>query len=193
MTEQELISGIKAGEEKAFKEFVDKYQELVVNVCNSFLHDRDDALDISQEVFIKVFHSADSFKGDSKISTWLYRIAVNKSLNFLRSKKRKNIFSSLDLLLEDKQNNPIDSVVDNGENAEEKMSKNEDIERMIAVIDQLPKKQKTAINLNKFEGLSYKEISEIMNISVTETGVLINRAKSKIQKQMISKIKKSKT
>jgi RNA polymerase sigma-70 factor (ECF subfamily) len=162
-------------------------------VCNSFLHDRDDALDISQEVFIKVFHSADSFKGDSKISTWLYRIAVNKSLNFLRSKKRKNIFSSLDLLLEDKQNNPIDSVVDNGENAEEKMSKNEDIERMIAVIDQLPKKQKTAINLNKFEGLSYKEISEIMNISVTETGVLINRAKSKIQKQMISKIKKSKT
>jgi RNA polymerase sigma-70 factor (ECF subfamily) len=193
MTEQELISGIKAGEEKAFKEFVDKYQELVVNVCNSFLHDRDDALDISQEVFIKVFHSADSFKGDSKISTWLYRIAVNKSLNFLRSKKRKNIFSSLDLLLEDKQNNPIDSVADNGENAEEKMSKNEDIERMIAVIDQLPKKQKTAINLNKFEGLSYKEISEIMNISVTETGVLINRAKSKIQKQMISKIKKSKT
>ncbi len=192
MTEQELISGIKAREEKAFKEFVDKYQELVVNVCNSFLHDRDDALDVSQEVFIKVFHSADSFKGDSKISTWLYRIAVNKSLNFLRSKKRKNIFSSLDLLLEDKQNNPIDSVADNGENAEEKMSKNEDIERMIAVINQLPKKQKTAINLNKFEGLSYKEISEIMNISVTETGVLINRAKSKIQKQMIDKIKKNK-
>src|SRR6056297_404526 len=192
MTEHELISGIKAREEKAFKEFVDKYQELVVNVCNSFLHDRDDALDVSQEVFIKVFHSADSFKGDSKISTWLYRIAVNKSLNFLRSKKRKNIFSSLDLLLEDKQNNPIDSVADNGENAEEKMSKNEDIERMIAVINQLPKKQKTAINLNKFEGLSYKEISEIMNISVTETGVLINRAKSKIQKQMIDKIKKNK-
>lgn len=193
MTEHELISGIKAGDEHAFKEFVDKYQELVVNVCNSFLHDRDDALDVSQEVFIKVFHSVNSFKGDSKISTWLYRIAVNKSLNYLRSKKRKNIFSSLDLLLEDKQNNPADSVADSGENAEEQISRNEDIERMIAVIDQLPKKQKTAINLNKFEGLSYKEISEIMNISVTETGVLINRAKNKIQKQMIHRIKKNKT
>ncbi len=190
MTEQQLISGIKEGDEQAFKELVDKYQELVVNVCNSFLHDRDDALDVSQEVFIKVFHSVDTFKGDSKISTWLYRIAVNKSLNFLRSKKRKNIFSSLDLLLEGEQNNPADSVADSEENAEEQISRNEDIERVIAVIDQLPKKQKTAINLNKFEGLSYKEISEIMNISVTETGVLINRAKSKIQKQMIHKIKK---
>ena len=188
MTEQELISGIKNRDENAFKEFVDQNQELVVNVCNSFLHNRDDAQDVSQEVFIKVYHSIDSFKGDSKISTWLYRIAVNKSLNFLRSKKRRNIFSSLDLLLEDKNSNPAENIPDQEEDAESKVSNNEQVNEMFSLIDQLPDKQKTAITLNKLEGLSYREISKIMNISVTETGVLINRAKKKIQKQMIKKL-----
>ena len=185
MTDQQLIKGIKNKEETAYKEFVDKYQEMVLNVANSFVHSYPDAMDIAQEVFIKVFDSVDKFKEESKISTWLYRITVNKSLNFIRDKKRKNIFSSLDLLFEDPNNNPAETVKDNDESSEEQIEKDEDKKALSKAIDELPKKQKTAITLNKLEELPYKEIAEIMNISVTETGVLINRAKKKIQKKLI--------
>src|SRR6056297_2283897 len=115
MTDQQIIQGLKAQDETAFKEFVDKYQEMVLNVSNSFVHNKDDAMDIAQEVFIKVYDSVDKFKEQSKISTWLYRIAVNKSLNYIRDKKRKNIFSSLDLLFESSGNNPAETIQDNSD------------------------------------------------------------------------------
>jgi len=185
MTDQQIIQGIKNREEKAFQEFVDKYQEMVLNICSRFVHNYDDAMDIAQEVFIKVYDSVDKFKEQSKISTWLYRIAVNKSLNYIRDKKRKNIFSSLDLLFESSGNNPAETIQDSSDGTEETIEKNEKKEALMKAIDELPKKQKVAITLNKLEEIPYKEIAEIMDISVTETGVLINRAKKNIQKKLI--------
>jgi RNA polymerase sigma-70 factor (ECF subfamily) len=185
MIDQQLIQGIKNKEEKAFQEFVDKYQEMVINVCNRFVHNYDDALDIAQDVFIKVYNSVEKFKEESKISTWLYRIAVNKSLNFIRDKKRKNIFSSLDLLFENSETNPAEIVRDESENSEEHIEKDERKQALMKAIDALPKKQKIAITLNKLEEMPYKDIAEVMNISVTETGVLINRAKNNIQKKIM--------
>lgn len=189
MTDQKLVERIQAGDEAAFEEFVNKYQEMVINVCYRFIHSKDDAMDVAQEVFIKVYESIASFKAQSKVSTWLYRIAVNKSLNFLRNKKRKSIFSSLDLLFENPDSNPVEKISDETPDSQEKMEKDEDKQILIKVINELPEKQKTAITLNKFEELPYKDIAEIMGISVTEAGVLINRAKNKIQKKIIQYFK----
>ncbi|MFP4018286.1 MAG: RNA polymerase sigma factor [Bacteroidales bacterium] len=189
MTDQKLVERIQTRDEAAFEEFVNKYQEMVLNVCNQFIHNKDDAMDVAQEVFIKVYESITNFKSQSKISTWLYRIAVNKSLNFLRNKKRKSIFSSLDLLFENPDHNPAEKLSDEDPDSQEKMEMDEDKQILMKVINKLPEKQKTAITLNKFEKLPYKDIAEIMNISVTETGVLINRAKNKIQKEMIQYFK----
>ncbi|MFO8235936.1 MAG: RNA polymerase sigma factor [Bacteroidales bacterium] len=191
MTDQQLVKRIQEKDESAFKEFVDKYQEMVINVCNNFLHNQDDAMDVAQEVFIKVYDSIDNFKSQSKVSTWLYRITVNKSLNFLRDKKRKNIFSSLDLLFEDTERNPAETVSDGSEDSQVQIEKKENKQALMKAIDELPKKQKTAITLNKLEELPYKDIAEIMDISITETGVLINRAKKKIQKMLIEYFRKN--
>jgi RNA polymerase sigma-70 factor (ECF subfamily) len=189
MTDQQIIQGIINRDESAFREFVDKYQEMVLNVCNSFLHNYDDSMDVSQEVFIKVFDSIPKFKEQSKISTWLYRIAVNKSLNYIRDKKRKNIFSSLDLLFDNSAENPGKTIYDETSNSAENMEKEEEKEALYKAIDSLPKKQKVALTLNKLEEVPYKDIAEIMNISVTETGVLINRAKKKIQQKLVKQFK----
>src|SRR6056297_193960 len=118
MTDKQIVQEIKNGKEEAFKELIEKNQEMIINVCNSFVHDREDAMDIAQEVFIKAYNSIHKFQEKSKLSSWLYRIAVNKSLNFLRDNKRKNILSSLDLLFE---NSPeiSDKVEDITENTEE--------------------------------------------------------------------------
>lgn len=191
MTDQEIAQGIKNGDEEAFRELVDTNQEMVINVCNSFVHNKDDALDIAQEVFIKVYNSFDKFQGKSKISSWLYRIAVNKSLNFIRDKKRKNIFNSLDLIFENSPNNS-ENLEDSSENSQEAIENEETKTILQQTINELPKKQQTAIVLNKYENLSYKEIAEVMNISLSETGVLINRAKKKLQDKLIKKLKPNK-
>ena len=189
MTEEQIIQGIRQGDEAAFKELVNNYQELVINVCNSFLHNKDDALDVSQDVFIKAYHSIGNFRGQSRISTWLYRIAVNQSLNYIRDRKRKNIFSNLDVLFNNPGSDPVENIEDDNDNATQKMERQERKDLLFRAIQKLNKKQRIALTLNKLEELPYREVAEIMDITVSETGVLINRAKKTLQKKMVAKLK----
>ncbi|UCH14944.1 MAG: sigma-70 family RNA polymerase sigma factor, partial [Bacteroidales bacterium] len=84
MTDKEFVLEIRKGNQQAFRKFVEKHQLTVVKICNGFVHNPQDAEDIAQEVFIEVYQSVHKFRGEAKLSTWLYRIAVNKSLNHLR-------------------------------------------------------------------------------------------------------------
>ena len=190
MTDQQIIQGLRNRDEGMFKKFVDEYQQMVINVSYDFVHNKEDALDIAQEVFIKVYDSIDSFKARSKLSTWLYRIAVNQSLNFIRDKKRRNIFSSLDRLFDNSHASFAKNVQDDRGNAQERMESEEQKRMLYKFMDELPRKQKIAFTLKELEGLAYKEIAAIMEVSVNETGVLINRARKKLQKRLVAYFKK---
>ncbi len=89
MTDQTLLEKLKQKEESAYRELYDIYYQQVINTSMGFLHCRHDAEDITQEVFIEVFNSVSKFRNESSLSTWLYRITVNKSLNHLRKHKKK--------------------------------------------------------------------------------------------------------
>lgn len=191
MTEKQIIEGILQSDEEAFKELVDNYQSLVLNTCNGFLHNRQDAEDLTQEVFIEAFRSIPKFRGTSSLSTWLYRISVNKSLNFIRDNKKRQIMRSIDnpFSYKDKENNiqvedtdpPYDDIKD---------TENEKVELLHQSIASLPKNQKVAFSLNKFENLSYKQISEIMEISLSSVEGLIHRAKRNVQKKILKHYQK---
>jgi RNA polymerase sigma-70 factor (ECF subfamily) len=84
MSDVEIIELLKQGSEQAFKKLVETHQKLVVNTCFGMVHNREDAEDIAQDVFIEVYRNIQKFRADSKLSTWLYRIAVNRSLNHIR-------------------------------------------------------------------------------------------------------------
>lgn len=187
MDDKLLLEKISEGDEKAFQYFVEKYHQMVINICYNIVNSYDDAMDLSQEVFIKIYESVQDFRGDSKISTWLYRISVNKSLNYLRTKKRQKWFSGLDAIFNDdnKKFDPVDENLDASENIEQDENK----KALYYALHKLPEKQNIAISLNNFEDLSYKEISEVMNISVSEVGVLINRGKKKLEKLIIEYFK----
>ncbi|MCK4427954.1 MAG: sigma-70 family RNA polymerase sigma factor, partial [candidate division Zixibacteria bacterium] len=86
MNDEELIQKIIDRDHRAFKWLVDRYQDLVINTCYHLIGNRQDAEDVSQEVFFQVYKSAQKFRREAKLSTWLYRIAVNRSLNFVRNK-----------------------------------------------------------------------------------------------------------
>jgi len=86
--DHELIEKIKAGDSHAFKELFEHYNSLVINICYKLVRNKEEAEDLTQEVFFKVYKSAKSFKQRSKFSTWIYRIAINLSLNHLRKKRQ---------------------------------------------------------------------------------------------------------
>ncbi len=89
MEESEFIISLKAGNKEAFATLVREFKSQVLNICYRFLLNKEDAEDISQEVFIEIYHSLPKFRGEAKLSTWIYRIAVSKSLEELKKRNRK--------------------------------------------------------------------------------------------------------
>ena len=190
MTDKQLIEGILNGEQKYFKELVDKYQLLVLNTCNSFLHDKNNAEDTAQEVFIEVFLSIHKFKSEAKLSTWLYRISVNKSLNFIRDNKKRTFVNSIGSFFSGVQKTEFQIPDYNSYYADIDDAKNEKIELLHKAINTLSKKQKTAFILSKFENLSYAQIAEVMDLSLSSVEGLIHRAKINVQKKILNFYKK---
>jgi len=188
MEETYLLEQIKLKNKDAFKEMVLKYQTLVINICYGFVHNQDDAQDIAQEVFIELYKSIEKFRQESKLSTWIYRISVNKSLNFIRDNKKNSWLHSLDLLFE--KDIASNEGFHDSDNPETLMEEDEKSSILYKTIDELPENQKISFVLNKFENLSYKEISEVMKISLSSVESLIFRAKKNLQAKLIGYYKK---
>ena len=171
-----MIAAILKGDQKAFKLLVDTYQLMVVNTCYAFVHDRDEAEDIAQDVFVQVFESLGRFRFESKLSTWLYRIAVNRSINHCKSPRGRAIKIDIDSW---KQQEVAQSV----EMPQQQiLEEQEQIELLHKAIDKLPENQRTALILNKYEELSYKEIADVMGVSLSSVESLIFRAKNNLEK-----------
>jgi len=173
MTDQELLHGIRERDQAAFRELVEKNQQLVIRTCYSLVHQLEDARDLAQEVFIEVMKSAALFRGNAKLSSWIYRIAINKSLNHLKRSGRRNAFMSLfsqDLKVEKDASRSV-------EDKELKVI-------LHAAIDRLPVNQRIAFTLHHYEELPYKEIAEVMNLSLSSVESLLHRAKLNLRKRL---------
>jgi RNA polymerase sigma-70 factor (ECF subfamily) len=178
--EKQLIQNIINGDKDAFKELIILYQKFVINICFKFVNNIDDANDIAQDVFIEVFKTIDKFRSDSKISTWLYRISVNRSLNFLRdNKKYKSTGSYSD------EPEKIADYSSRSDSPDLAYANKERKELLDNAIDSLPDRQKAVFILNKKDGLSYDEISKVLGISLKAVESLLIRAKKNLQKKLI--------
>ncbi len=184
MEEKQLIQALRDSDESAFRELVEKYELNVYNTCIGMLGDEDNAKDISQDVFIEVFRSIHKFRGDSKISTWLYRLAVNKSLNHIRDNKKHRIVRSIQRFFTKEENESLDLQDFGSQNAEQEIEQNEHSKALHNAINKLPENQKTAFVLKNYDDLSYKKISEIMELSHSSVESLIHRAKVNLQKYL---------
>ncbi|MBL1214370.1 MAG: RNA polymerase sigma factor [Ignavibacteriae bacterium] len=167
-----------------FKSIVENLQEKVRNTCFRYVNNVEDADDIAQEVFIQVYESMSHFREESQISTWVYRIAVNKSLDFLRSKKRKKRFGQLTSLFRSTEEGEEIIEIPSYGTPEQELEDKERKEILDWAIAKLPENQKTAIILSRYEGFSNKEITEIMNMSLSAVEALMFRAKKNLQKQL---------
>ena len=175
MTDKEILELYKAGErEKAFGEIVESYSERLYWHVRRFLCSHEDTDDLLQEIFIKIWSSLSSFRGDSSLYTWIYRIATNESLNFLQKQKIRAAlrFESMSSKLEEK----IDE--DNG------VDGNEAQKALMKAVQRLPAKQRTVFIMRWFDNLSYEDISEILGTSVGALKASYHFASEKIKTEL---------
>ena len=143
MTELELIQGLRNGDENAFRFLVDTYQDRIFNTSLGIVQNAEDAEDVAQEVFIQVYKSIHSFKGESKLSTWMYRIATTRSLDLLRSRKSKKRSGLVQRLFGD-GNEPIYEIPDFNHPGVT-LDRKENAAKLFKAIAQLPENQKNSI------------------------------------------------
>lgn len=182
MTETDFIEGLRNQHANAYGKLLDDFQQKVFATCISFVPNKEDAEDIAQEVFVEVFNSIGKFKGNSKLSTWIFRITTNKCLEFIRKRNTKKRFGFMQSIMGNAI--PVDKtdyftemnhpgiILENKEKSE----------TLFHAINQLPDVQKVVFTLHKVDGKSYQEISDITEKSVSSVESLMFRAKKNLQK-----------
>lgn len=181
MEEKELLENIKAGDQSAFKELFLKYNPMVFSVCRRMLGDAREAEDLTQEVFLNVHRSIGRFGHQSKISTWIYRICVNLCLN-RQAKLKRMKWLNLEFI------SAREGAISD-ESPDRILERKETEEIIQGAINSLPEKQRIAILLSRYEGLSYDEIAEITESSVSSVESRLFRAKQNLSGKLIKKLK----
>ena len=183
MTDRELVQGIIDRDQAAFKELVETHQQLVIRTCYSLVHELEDARDLAQEVFIEIMKSASAFRGTAKLSSWIYRIAVNKSLNHLKRSRRREAFTLFSFQDRSGMERGEEVTTGNSSTDGDAVMEEKELKRALHMaINKLPENQKIAFTLHKYEELSYKEVAEVMHVSLSSVESLIHRAKLNLQK-----------
>lgn len=175
-----LAKQLQNGDEDAFKFTVDKFKTMVYNVCLNFIHIAEDAEELTQDVFVEVYRSIKNFRSDASLKTWIYRIAISKCLEFNRKLKRKKRFGFMFSI----GNVPEAEFESNMVHPGVLFENQEKAEMMFSEIKKLSENQQIAFNLCHIEGMSYKEITEIMDVSLPSVESLIFRAKRNLRKKL---------
>jgi RNA polymerase sigma-70 factor (ECF subfamily) len=167
-----------------FEELYHKNKNLVYNLALHYTQQTEDAQEITQDVFVIAYQNLNNFRQESGLSTWLYRITVNKSLDFLRAKKRKKRFGFVFNLFFDNNNESKLNLTSNSYHPGVQLEDKEALTELFRHINKLPDNQKTALILNKIEQKTQTEVAEIMNLSPKAVESLVQRAKTNLAKKL---------
>lgn len=178
MNQANINERINNGDTSVFTEIVELYQGMVYNAVLNIVQYEPDAEDITQEVFIEVYEKMDNFKGNAQLSTWIYRIAVNKALDFVKTKKRAKYGGLLKRVFSLREEEEPVSFYHPGASLDNK----EKAAQLFKALKQLPQKQQLVFTLHKIEGLSYNEVAAILQMSVAAVEALMVRAKTGLKK-----------
>lgn len=179
-SDEELIKRVKAGDRQAFNVLVSKYQSKIITLVSRYVKDPHQALDVSQEAFVKAYKGLATFRGDSAFYTWLYRIAINTAKNHLVAEGRRLPDSAIDVQ-EAEQYSDYHELRDTA--TPESVLLSEEIKLTVSsAIKHLPEDLKIAITLRELEGLTYEAIAEAMDCPIGTVRSRIFRAREAIDK-----------
>jgi RNA polymerase sigma-70 factor (ECF subfamily) len=177
-----LVKRVKQGERSAFDLLVAKYQHKILNLIMRYVKDPSEAMDVSQEAFIKAYNAMPSFRGDSAFYTWLYRIAINTAKNYLVAARRRPASLEFDIT-ETEAFEPFANLRD-GDTPEHLLLTEEISSTIEKAIADLPDELRTAILLREVDGMTYEEIAQSMDCPVGTVRSRIFRAREAIDKRL---------
>ena len=186
-TDIQLVKRVQKGDKGAFDLLVLKYQHKIVNLVMRYVGNYTEALDVSQEAFIKAYRALPRFRGDSAFYTWMYRIAVNTAKNHLAAQRRRPMDIELDL--QDPEQYDLHSKLKETDTPEGVALSHELQETVEKAIAALPDDLRTAIILRELDGMSYEEIAQTMECPVGTVRSRIFRARDAISKKVGSLVK----
>lgn len=173
-----IIKSLQSGEEKAFKKLLEDYHQIIYATCYKFLLNSSEAEDITQEVFIEIFHSIKKFRAECRLSTWIYRITLSRCLDELRRRKRRlKIFS----FIPESGWKQLSGLMQSHQRPDQQFENEEGIQRILHAMNRLPDHQRIAYTLSQVQGYTHLEISEILGISTQASESLVKRARAKLQ------------
>ena len=184
INQEEFIENLRSGNQAAFSLLIDDYQQKVFHTCISYVPNKEDAEDIAQEVFLEVYKSIGKFKENSKLSTWIYKICINKCLEFIRKKNAKKRLVFMQRILGNEI--PLDKTnfFTEFNHPGILLEHKEQSETIYLAINTLPESQKTVFTLAKLDGKTYQEIVEITGKSMSSVESIMFRAKKNLQKKL---------
>lgn len=185
MTDRDMIAKSKRGDREAFNELMLKYQKQVFNISYTMLSQYEDASDATQEVFVKVWRSIASFKGEASFTTWLYRICANVCNDMLRKRQRHGITVSLDV--EDDERGAAGELVSEAPTPEESLDLSETQKLVRNAISELSAEYREVIIYSDIQQMSYEEIAKILRCPTGTVKSRLNRARNALRKKLSDK------
>jgi len=164
LTDEQLVVEYNKGDEKSLELLIQRYLTRVYQFAYKYLQNQDEAEDMAQEVFVKVWKNVKKFKADFKFKTWIYTITKNACLDFLKKKNRPVVFSDLD----NEENNWgfVDSLADTRPSALEVIKSQEGVKALNFAVEELAPVYRSTVNLRYNEDLKFREIAEVLNESI---------------------------
>lgn len=184
--EKLLVSKAKAGDVAAFEQLIEAYQKKVYNLALRMTGNQEDAADLAQEAFIRVFRSISGFKEQSSFSTWIYRITTNVCLDEIRKRKNRKVISiDEDIHMDDGE---MKRQIVSDDPLPDKMAERAELRNIVNdAINSLPEDQKVVITLRDLNGLSYEEIAQVLGIPGGTVKSRINRARQALRNVLLSR------
>jgi RNA polymerase sigma-70 factor (ECF subfamily) len=174
LNQTDITARLKNGDASVFTDIVEQCQAMVYNTVLNIVQNEEDAEDITQDVFIDVYETINNFRQEAKLSTWIYRMAVNKALDFEKRKKRQKHGGLLKRIFSVGEEEEPASFHHPGVQLDNK----EKAAMLFKALKRLPQNQQVAFTLHKIEGLPYKEVADIMETSLQAVESLMGRAKN---------------
>ena len=181
-SDQQLVERVQAGDKRAFDLLVLKYQHKIISLVGRYVKDHHEAMDVSQEAFIKAYRALANFRGDSQFYTWLYRIAINTAKNYLVARNRRP--PDVDVEANEYGDYGIADIMADVDTPENLMARDQLQDKVFATLEKLPDDLRTALTLKEFEGMTYEQIAQVMDCPVGTVRSRIFRARDAIDKEV---------
>jgi len=184
ITDADLMLRVKAGDDSAFEYLAEKYRRPMLGFMYRVTRNTHLAEELAQEVFLRVYRARATYNAEAKFSTWLYRIASNLSVNYIRDTKHERPEMSVSLDEPDEETGTTLDLADKSLNAEQDLLRRERLAAIKRHVQALPERQRNAVLMHKYQGMDYRQIAEVLNISESATKSLLFRAYETLRERL---------